>query len=405
LVQNGILRKRSGSFAEPLVVSDDENLDDDPDNSDVEDNSDYADEDDEDTPPSADEYSDDLTGAAVLLLKLSQPPIVHRPKRQRTSPEQLDMLEQMFQTNSMPNQQTRAHLAAELGMSSRRIQIWFQNKRAKVRRARLRQDGGCGLVAGTEGVLLGQHSRQQLHGGAGVHHQHSASHYGTSPQECSVGGGGAMRQDLTPVRLSERTSTATSPVFSFSPPIQCTLMGTPKLQPLTLLEGTGTPMSISAPSSAASTPYLKPINSPMVTPPLVPSLVLSLVPPLQLQSHGSPPQSNNSSNNNNGTNQTQPPSHSPPQTQHQHHQHNATPPHLQQQQQQSPQTPKVAQAQQQQVQNQHLPQHSISEDCLIPCCGSPPSPTHVKKMLLAASQHSTKHLHPYPPPLVLNSRS
>lgn len=76
----------------------------------------------------------------MLLLKLSQSPPVHKRKRQRTNPEQLDLLEQMFQTNTMPNQQTRVQLAAELGMSARRIQIWFQNKRAKVRRIKIKQD-------------------------------------------------------------------------------------------------------------------------------------------------------------------------------------------------------------------------------------------------------------------------
>lgn len=53
-------------------------------------------------------------------------------KRQRTSPEQLDLLEQLFQTNTTPNQQMRLQLESDLGMSARRIQIWFQNKRAKV---------------------------------------------------------------------------------------------------------------------------------------------------------------------------------------------------------------------------------------------------------------------------------
>lgn len=58
-----------------------------------------------------------------------------KKKRQRTSPEQLAILEQIFQTDKMPNQQTRVQLADQLGMSSRRVQIWFQNKRAKVKRS------------------------------------------------------------------------------------------------------------------------------------------------------------------------------------------------------------------------------------------------------------------------------
>eukprot|EP01133_Synstelium_polycarpum_P010261 gene10261-11966_t len=58
----------------------------------------------------------------------------YKKKRQRTSPEQLAILEQIFETDKMPSQQIRIRLANQLGMSSRRVQIWFQNKRAKVKR-------------------------------------------------------------------------------------------------------------------------------------------------------------------------------------------------------------------------------------------------------------------------------
>jgi hypothetical protein len=58
----------------------------------------------------------------------------NKKKRQRTSPDQLAILETIFQTDKMPSQQTRVQLADQLGMSSRRVQIWFQNKRAKVKR-------------------------------------------------------------------------------------------------------------------------------------------------------------------------------------------------------------------------------------------------------------------------------
>jgi hypothetical protein len=64
----------------------------------------------------------------------------NKKKRQRTSPEQLAILEQIFQTDKMPNQQTRVQLADQLGMSSRRVQIWFQNKRAKVKRSSMKNE-------------------------------------------------------------------------------------------------------------------------------------------------------------------------------------------------------------------------------------------------------------------------
>jgi len=67
----------------------------------------------------------------------------NKKKRQRTSPDQLAILEQIFQTDKMPSQQTRVQLADQLGMSSRRVQIWFQNKRAKVKRGISKSsDGG-----------------------------------------------------------------------------------------------------------------------------------------------------------------------------------------------------------------------------------------------------------------------
>jgi len=68
---------------------------------------------------------------------------LNKKKRQRTSPDQLAILEQIFQTDKMPNQQTRVQLADQLGMSSRRVQIWFQNKRAKVKRSVSKHDTDC----------------------------------------------------------------------------------------------------------------------------------------------------------------------------------------------------------------------------------------------------------------------
>jgi len=78
---------------------------------------------------------------AMILLQLNGvkfpggfPDHGNKKKRQRTNPDQLAILETIFQTDKMPSQQTRIQLADQLGMSSRRVQIWFQNKRAKVKR-------------------------------------------------------------------------------------------------------------------------------------------------------------------------------------------------------------------------------------------------------------------------------
>jgi hypothetical protein len=59
-----------------------------------------------------------------------------RRKRHRTTTEQRSQLELVFQRTPTPNQAVREQLASTLGMSPRRVQIWFQNKRAKARKSR-----------------------------------------------------------------------------------------------------------------------------------------------------------------------------------------------------------------------------------------------------------------------------
>ncbi|KAG1461375.1 hypothetical protein G6F46_004010 [Rhizopus delemar] len=54
-------------------------------------------------------------------------------KRTRTTPEQLAVLEKSFSLNPSPNSRTREQLSIQLGMPERSIQIWFQNRRAKVK--------------------------------------------------------------------------------------------------------------------------------------------------------------------------------------------------------------------------------------------------------------------------------
>jgi len=55
-------------------------------------------------------------------------------KRIRTTPEQLRTLEKTYEREKIPSQGLREELALKLGMTARRVQVWFQNKRAKERR-------------------------------------------------------------------------------------------------------------------------------------------------------------------------------------------------------------------------------------------------------------------------------
>ncbi|KAL1920998.1 uncharacterized protein VTP21DRAFT_11633 [Calcarisporiella thermophila] len=54
-------------------------------------------------------------------------------KRTRTTPEQLAILEHVFAGNPMPNNRLRDELARRLSLPQRSIQIWFQNRRAKIK--------------------------------------------------------------------------------------------------------------------------------------------------------------------------------------------------------------------------------------------------------------------------------
>lgn len=54
-------------------------------------------------------------------------------KRSRTTPQQLAVLEASFSKNSSPSIRVREQLSTQLGISERSIQIWFQNRRAKVK--------------------------------------------------------------------------------------------------------------------------------------------------------------------------------------------------------------------------------------------------------------------------------
>ncbi|CAG8613619.1 2377_t:CDS:2, partial [Ambispora leptoticha] len=68
---------------------------------------------------------------------VSQPPPPPTPtnnkKRTRATPEQLAILEETFKTNTSPNSKVREALAEKVNMSERSIQIWFQNRRAKMK--------------------------------------------------------------------------------------------------------------------------------------------------------------------------------------------------------------------------------------------------------------------------------
>lgn len=56
--------------------------------------------------------------------------------RKRTSKSQLKILEKTFETNIKPDAILRNQLSEQLGMPPRSVQVWFQNRRAKQKKAK-----------------------------------------------------------------------------------------------------------------------------------------------------------------------------------------------------------------------------------------------------------------------------
>lgn len=75
-----------------------------------------------------------------------------KSKRKRKTPRQLAILESEFGKNQMPNKEMRERLGQSLGLTSRQVQIWFQNKRAKVKNNERKKGGvpagGAQLIVG-----------------------------------------------------------------------------------------------------------------------------------------------------------------------------------------------------------------------------------------------------------------
>jgi Homeodomain len=57
-----------------------------------------------------------------------------KKKRQRTSKEQLQALNQLFEVSDLPTSKQRQELGDKIGMSPRSVQVWFQNKRQNMKR-------------------------------------------------------------------------------------------------------------------------------------------------------------------------------------------------------------------------------------------------------------------------------
>jgi hypothetical protein len=103
---------------------------------------DFSRDDESEDPDSDDEMNDGQRRRRTAISELpqiqeQQPKkisTIQPKKRQRTSPDQLEILEKVYQTEKLPGSDLRKELAVKLKMTPRRVQVWFQNKRAKEKR-------------------------------------------------------------------------------------------------------------------------------------------------------------------------------------------------------------------------------------------------------------------------------
>ncbi|KAI5960838.1 YOX1 [Candida pseudojiufengensis] len=68
-----------------------------------------------------------------------------RRKRRRTSPNELNILNQEFEIGSTPNKLRRIEIASKVSMTEKAIQIWFQNKRQSLRKSNIIEKEICEL--------------------------------------------------------------------------------------------------------------------------------------------------------------------------------------------------------------------------------------------------------------------
>ncbi|CAO3653580.1 unnamed protein product [Mucor hiemalis] len=72
-------------------------------------------------------------------LRIKSHEAINKPKRKRITPYQFKVLSDLFSSTDTPNYQLRENTAEKLNMTNREVQVWFQNRRAKVNRSRLQE--------------------------------------------------------------------------------------------------------------------------------------------------------------------------------------------------------------------------------------------------------------------------
>ncbi|KAG0278523.1 hypothetical protein BGZ95_003792 [Linnemannia exigua] len=172
-----------------------------------------------------------------------------RKRRRRTNREELEILEDAFSKNLLPDAATRQELGERLGMSVRAVQIWFQNRRQTLRKKSISGGGIGGAHHGgsEEDLSRSDGERSVCSGSGGESHRRSSgdSNMSDSPLLLPLRGHGHVS------RLGSRSC---SDLMS-SPPTR-SLMRSPSL--------THADTCSVLPSS------LSPLTLPLTSPPLEP---------------------------------------------------------------------------------------------------------------------------------------
>ncbi|KAF9131156.1 hypothetical protein BGX30_013211 [Mortierella sp. GBA39] len=171
-----------------------------------------------------------------------------RKRRRRTNREELEILEDAFAKNLLPDAATRQELGERLGMSVRAVQIWFQNRRQTLRKKSVSGNGIGGVhPGGSEDDLSRSDGERSSYGGGESHRRSSGdSNMSASPVLLPSRGHGHVS------RLGSRSC---SDLMSTSPSIS-SLMRSPSLT--------------RADTCSALPAALSPLKLPLSSPPLRP---------------------------------------------------------------------------------------------------------------------------------------